>query len=43
MSGPVLKLSAWGARILHDKIINLPYVNWLCDLETDEAEKNNES
>ncbi|MFB0911276.1 MAG: NAD(P)/FAD-dependent oxidoreductase [Flavobacterium sp.] len=41
MSGPaVLKLSAWGARILHDKNYQFTiFVNWLCDLETDEAEK----
>jgi predicted flavoprotein YhiN len=38
MSGPaVLKLSAWGARILHDKIISLPYLSIM--IETDEAEK----
>ena len=41
MSGPaILKLSAWGARILHDKNYQFTiFVNWLCDLETDEAEK----
>ena len=41
MSGPgVLKLSAWGARILHDKNYQFTiYVNWLNDLETEDAEK----
>jgi predicted Rossmann fold flavoprotein len=41
MSGPgILKLSAWGARILHDKNYQFTiYVNWLNDLETEDAEK----
>jgi len=41
MSGPgILKLSAWGARILHDKNYQFTiYVNWLNDLETGDAEK----
>ena len=41
MSGPaVLKLSAWGARILSDKNYQFTiYVNWLNDLETEEVEK----
>ncbi|MBG6109367.1 putative Rossmann fold flavoprotein [Flavobacterium sp. CG_23.5] len=41
MSGPaVLKLSAWGARILHDKNYQFTiFVNWLNDVENDEAEK----
>ena len=41
MSGPaVLKLSAWGARILSDKNYQFTiYVNWLNDLEFDEVEK----
>jgi predicted Rossmann fold flavoprotein len=41
MSGPgILKLSAWGARILHDKNYQFTiYVNWLNDIETDVAEK----
>ncbi|NGY38672.1 NAD(P)/FAD-dependent oxidoreductase [Flavobacterium sp. XN-5] len=41
MSGPaVLKLSAWGARILHDKNYQFTiFVNWLNDIETSEAEK----
>jgi predicted Rossmann fold flavoprotein len=41
MSGPgILKLSAWGARILHDKNYQFSiYVNWLNDVDTDEAEK----
>lgn len=41
MSGPgVLKLSAWGARILHDKNYQFTiHVNWLNDLETEVAEK----
>jgi predicted Rossmann fold flavoprotein len=40
MSGPaILKLSAWGARILHDKNYQFAIeVNWLNDLETEEAE-----
>ncbi|HWS59560.1 MAG TPA: NAD(P)/FAD-dependent oxidoreductase [Flavobacterium sp.] len=39
MSGPaILKLSAWGARILHDKNYQFTiFVNWLNDLETEEA------
>ena len=41
MSGPgILKLSAWGARILHAKNYQFTiYVNWLNDVETDDAEK----
>ncbi|MNE10765.1 tricarballylate dehydrogenase [compost metagenome] len=41
MSGPaILKLSAWGARILHDKNYQFTiFVNWLNDVETNEAEK----
>jgi predicted Rossmann fold flavoprotein len=41
ISGPgILKLSAWGARILHDKNYQFTiYVNWLNDLETEDAEK----
>ncbi|MES2240893.1 MAG: NAD(P)/FAD-dependent oxidoreductase [Bacteroidota bacterium] len=41
MSGPaILKLSAWGARILHDKNYQFTIsVNWLNDVETDEVEK----
>ena len=41
MSGPgILKLSAWGARILHDKNYQFTiYVNWMNDIETDVAEK----
>lgn len=41
MSGPaVLKLSAWGARILHDKNYQFTTsVNWLNDVDVDEAEK----
>jgi hypothetical protein len=41
MSGPgILKLSAWGARILHDKNYQFTiYVNWLNDVETEDAEK----
>ena len=40
MSGPaILKLSAWGARILHDKNYQFAIeVNWLNDIETEEAE-----
>ncbi len=40
MSGPaILKLSAWGARILHDKNYQFTIeVNWLNDLETKDAE-----
>jgi predicted Rossmann fold flavoprotein len=41
MSGPaILKLSAWGARILHDKKYQFTiFVNWLNDVEPEEAEK----
>ena len=41
MSGPaILKLSAWGARILHDKNYQFTiFVNWLNDLETEDVEK----
>lgn len=41
MSGPaILKLSAWGARILHDKNYQFTIlVNWLNDAETTEVEK----
>jgi predicted Rossmann fold flavoprotein len=41
MSGPaILKLSAWGARILHDKNYQFPiFVNWLNDVDTEDAEK----
>ncbi|BFM43302.1 NAD(P)/FAD-dependent oxidoreductase [Flavobacterium sp. CFS9] len=41
MSGPaVLKLSAWGARILHDKNYQFTiFVNWLNDVDTEDAEK----
>ncbi|PRZ26494.1 BaiN/RdsA family NAD(P)/FAD-dependent oxidoreductase [Flavobacterium granuli] len=41
MSGPaILKLSAWGARILHDKNYQFTiFINWLNDVETNEAEK----
>jgi predicted Rossmann fold flavoprotein len=41
MSGPaILKLSAWGARILFEKNYQFTiYVNWLNDVATDEAEK----
>jgi hypothetical protein len=41
MSGPaVLKSSAWGARILHDKNYQFTIsVNWLNDVDVDEAEK----
>ena len=40
MSGPaILKLSAWGARILHDTNYQFAIeVNWLNDIETEEAE-----
>jgi predicted Rossmann fold flavoprotein len=39
MSGPaILKLSAWGARILHDKNYQFKLeVNWLNDIDTEEA------
>ena len=42
MSGPaILKLSAWGARILHDKNYQFTiFVNWLNDAEKEEVEKN---
>lgn len=41
MSGPaILKLSAWGARILHDKKYQFTiFVNWLNDIDTEEAEQ----
>jgi predicted Rossmann fold flavoprotein len=41
MSGPaILKLSAWGARILSEKNYRFTlFVNWLNDIETDEVEK----
>jgi len=41
MSGPaILKLSAWGARILHDKNYQFTiYVNWLNDMDSEDAEK----
>ena len=41
MSGPaILKLSAWGARILYDKNYQFTiYVNWLNDIDTEDAEK----
>ncbi|TRX39419.1 BaiN/RdsA family NAD(P)/FAD-dependent oxidoreductase [Flavobacterium restrictum] len=41
MSGPaILKLSAWGARILHDKNYQFTiYVNWLNDSTPEDAEK----
>jgi predicted flavoprotein YhiN len=41
MSGPaVLKLSAWGARILHDKNYQFTiFVNWLNDVDTEDTEK----
>lgn len=41
MSGPgILKLSAWGARILHDRNYQFTiYVNWLNDVDTDDADK----
>ncbi|URC14081.1 NAD(P)/FAD-dependent oxidoreductase [Flavobacterium sp. B183] len=41
MSGPaVLKLSAWGARILHDKNYQFTiFVNWLNDIDSEDAEK----
>ena len=41
MSGPaILKLSAWGARILHDKNYQFSiFVNWLNDVDTEEAEQ----
>jgi len=41
MSGPaILKLSAWGARILHDKNYQFTiYINWLNDVDVEDAEK----
>ena len=41
MSGPaILKLSAWGARILHDKNYQFTiFVNWLNDADQEEVEK----
>jgi hypothetical protein len=41
MSGPaILKMSAWGARILFEKNYQFViFVNWLNDIDTDEAEK----
>jgi predicted Rossmann fold flavoprotein len=41
MSGPaILKLSAWGARILFDKNYQFTiYVNWLNDVDAEDAEK----
>lgn len=41
MSGPaILKLSAWGARILHDKNYQFTiFVNWLNDVDAEDAEK----
>jgi hypothetical protein len=41
MSGPaILKLSAWGARILHDKNYQFTiFVNWLNDLDAENVEK----
>ncbi len=41
MSGPaILKLSAWGARILFEKNYQFSIaINWLNDIETDDAEK----
>ena len=41
MSGPaILKLSAWGARILSEKNYQFSiFVNWLNDIETEEVEK----
>ena len=41
MSGPaILKLSAWGARILHNKNYEFTIsVNWLNDVATEDAEK----
>lgn len=41
MSGPaVLKLSAWGARLLHEKNYQFTiFVNWLNDLEAEDTEK----
>jgi len=41
MSGPaILKLSAWGARILHDKNYQFSItINWLNDIDSDDSEK----
>lgn len=41
MSGPaILKLSAWGARILHDKNYQFTIcVNWLNDMDAENAQK----
>ncbi len=41
MSGPaILKLSAWGARILHEKNYQFTiFVNWLNDIDSEEAEQ----
>jgi predicted Rossmann fold flavoprotein len=41
MSGPaILKLSAWGARILHDKNYQFTiFVNWLNDADAEDTEK----
>lgn len=41
MSGPaILKLSAWGARILFEKNYQFTiFVNWLNDVDTDDTEK----
>lgn len=41
MSGPaILKLSAWGARILHDKNYQFTiFVNWLNDIDAEDCEK----
>lgn len=41
MSGPaILKLSAWGARILFDKNYQFTiFVNWLNDVDSEDAEK----
>jgi predicted Rossmann fold flavoprotein len=41
MSGPaILKLSAWGARILAEKNYQFTiFINWLHDIDTDDAEK----
>ena len=41
MSGPaILKLSAWGARILHEKNYQFSVaINWLNDINADDAEK----
>lgn len=41
MSGPaILKLSAWGARVLFEKNYQfIIYVNWLNDIDTEDAER----